>query len=246
MKAKTFMTFMLSLMLLVTILSTGCLDDDSEKIVGTWVHQLEEDEEPNGVYVTFKSDGTGYFQRWADEKMEFEWEIIERGTILVGDDEGFDESRYRFENDDRLIFINPGDPDDEIEYVRAEPEDIELPKESEWLVGGLTYNVESSNTTAYEEGDGWQADARIQVTLDQPSGAGTEDVKIIMTDDQSRPLLDHQYTVRYSLLDDDGRVVTGTRIYLTIYDLVEGENISDYEVSMSVAGYDNKISAVIN
>ncbi len=248
MKPKTIMTFTLFIILFLTIFSTGCIDDDSDKIEGTWMHEVVEEDQrvPDKIYVTFESDGTGYFQRWADEVMEFRWEIIEVGTILVGDDDGSDISGYRFENDDILILFDPDDPEEKIEYTRVDPDDLKLPRESEWLVGGLEYIEGDSNITAYQVGSEWRADVRIRVSLDQPAAVDTEDVTIIVRDDRGRQLLDHRFTMEYSLLDDGGQVVTGTSIQLTVHDLVEDETISDHEVSLRLTGYENKISTVIN
>ncbi len=115
------------------------------------------------------------------------------------------------------------------------------------LAGGLSYSTDGSRTTAYteEENGDWQAHARIRVTLDRPSSAAEDDVTIVVIDDGGEELGDGEYELAFSLLDEDDRVATGTRIRVTVTGLNDGDNIRNYEVVMRVSGYDGAVDTTI-
>ncbi len=130
MKKNTWMGLTVCGLILLAIAFSGCLGGDSEedKFVGTWMTELGEGEETIKMYITFKSDGTGYMQMWQDEQENFEWRVVEEGEIEIKDDDGTDVVEYRFDGSDTVYITDPDYPDEEMKFVRVDPDDVDLPE----------------------------------------------------------------------------------------------------------------------
>ena len=135
MKTRSWMGLTVCGLLLLAIAFSGCLGGDSEedKFVGTWMFEIVEDEETFRIYITFRSDGTGYMQMWQDEQENFNWRVIEEGKLETKDDDDTNVVEYRFDGSDTVYITNTDYPDEEMRFVRVDPSDVDLPEKPDWM-----------------------------------------------------------------------------------------------------------------
>ncbi len=115
------------------------------------------------------------------------------------------------------------------------------------LTGDLSYRSAGSRLSAYEvEGEEWthQAHARLDISLRSPPNVEEDRIEVIVlnANGTALPAEDIDYFYEFSLLNEDDRVATGTRLIITVTGLEEGDRIGNYETVIRVPLYDGTIS----
>ncbi len=119
------------------------------------------------------------------------------------------------------------------------------------VAGSINDRTEGTRLTAYEdpEESGYQAHVRIDMTLRTPGSALEDDLSITVLDAGGEEVGaaegdDRETATTWSLLEDD-RVVSGSRLRVTVTGLEEGDSIRNYEVIIRVSGYEGNLATTL-